>query len=125
MIKGIGTDLVEIARIEHSLSRWGEKFAERILCADELEEFREARRPGHFLAKRFAVKEAAVKALGTGMRQGVHFRQISVSHCESGAPILVFTGRAREIASLNGVDERHLSISDERDYAMAFVVLSG
>lgn len=125
MIKGIGTDLVEIARIEHSLSRWGEKFAQRILCEAELNEFRKARRPGHFLARRFAVKEAAVKALGTGMRQGIHFRQINVNHLESGAPILVFTGRAQEIARLNGVDERHLSITDETDYAMAFVVLSG
>jgi len=125
VIKGIGTDLVEIARIEHSLSRWGEKFAQRILDADELEEFRAARKQGHFLAKRFAAKEAAVKALGTGMRQGVHFRQIRVRHHESGAPILVFTGRAGEIATSNGVRDRHLSISDERDYAMAFVVLSG
>ena len=125
MIKGIGTDLVEIARIEHSLSRWGEKFAQRILGADELEDFSTARRQGHFLAKRFAAKEAAAKALGTGMRQGVHFRQISVAHHESGAPILVFSGRAREVAEMNGVEDRHLSISDERDYALAFVVLSG
>jgi holo-[acyl-carrier protein] synthase len=125
MIKGIGTDLVEIARIEHSLSRWGEKFAQRILDADELEEFRAARRQGHFLAKRFAAKEAAVKALGTGMRQGVHFRQIYISHHDSGAPILDFTGRAREIADTLGVEDRHLSISDEREFALAFVVLAG
>jgi holo-[acyl-carrier protein] synthase len=125
VIKGIGTDLVETARIEHSLSRWGEKFAQRILDPDELQEFRAARKQGHFLAKRFAAKEAAVKALGTGMRQGVHFRQIKVSHYESGAPVLTFTGRAREIADRNGIENRHLSISDERDYALAFVVLSG
>jgi holo-[acyl-carrier protein] synthase len=125
VIKGIGTDLVEIARIEHSLLRWGEKFAQRILDAKELEEFRSARKQGHFLAKRFAAKEAAVKALGTGMRQGVHFRQISVTHHESGAPKLEFTGRARDIAAMSGIQDRHVSISDERDFALAFVVLTG
>jgi holo-[acyl-carrier protein] synthase len=125
VIRGIGTDLVEIARIEQSLSRWGEKFAQRILDTDELEEFRSARRQANFLAKRFAAKEAAVKALGTGMRQGVHFRQIKVAHNESGAPILLLTGRASAIAITNGVSKHHLSITDEKDYAVAFVVLTG
>jgi holo-[acyl-carrier protein] synthase len=125
VIIGIGTDLVEIARIELSLSRWGEKFAQRILDTNEFAEFRAAGKQAHFLARRFAAKEAAVKALGTGMRQGVHFRQISVTHHESGAPNLVFTGRAGEIAHRIGARYRHLSISDERDFALAFVVLTG
>ena len=124
MIKGIGTDLVEIARIERSLARWGEKFARRILCAEELEEFRAVKNQSHFLAKRFAAKEAAVKALGTGMRQGVHFKQVRIDHHKSGAPTLVFTGRADELARAEGVVQQLVSITDERMYAVAFVVLS-
>lgn len=124
MIKGIGTDLVEIARIERGLTRWGEKFAKRILASDELIEFRGKKTPANFLAKRFAVKEAAAKALGTGMRQGVHFRQISVRHHESGAPILVFSDTAQTVADQLGVKDCHVSITDERRYALAFVVLS-
>ncbi len=125
MIKGIGTDLVEVARIKKSLSRWGTRFARRILCAAELLEFDRSGRQAQFLAKRFAVKEAAVKALGTGMRGGVHFSQICITHQSSGAPEISFTGKAREIAEINGVGERFVSITDERDYALAFVVLCG
>lgn len=124
MIKGIGTDLVEVARIESSISRWGNRFCRKILAESEMSGFSGAAKKAHYLAKRFAVKEAAAKALGTGMRQGVTFQQLSVSHSETGAPILVFTGKAKQIARSMGVEATHVSISDERDYALAFVILS-
>lgn len=124
MIKGVGTDLVEVARIESSLSRWGDKFCKRILSDTEMHGFLKSRKKSHFLAKRFAAKEAASKALGTGMRNGVTFQQLVVSHCDTGAPVLTLSGRAKEIADSNGVDLIHISITDERDYALAFVILS-
>jgi holo-[acyl-carrier protein] synthase len=125
VIKGIGTDLVEIARIESSLARWGDRFCKKILAEGEMPGFLSSPKKAHFLAKRFAAKEAASKALGTGMRQGVTFRQLTVSHFESGEPILILSGKAQQVANSKGVKSVHLSLSDEREYALAFVVLSG
>ena len=81
--------------------------------------------PGHFLAKRFAAKEAVAKALGTGMRAGVHFVQINVSSKRSGAPVVELSGAAKSRADNLGVERVHISISDEREHAIAFVVLEG
>jgi len=125
VIKGIGTDLVEIARIKSSLSRWGDRFCGKILCSREIEDYKKSRHKPHFLAKRFAAKEAASKALGTGMRQGVSFKQLVIQHHDTGAPILTFTDKAKELAELKGITDCHLSLSDEQHYALAFVVLSG
>lgn len=124
MILGIGTDLVKIERISKSLERSGEKFAKRILASAELTHFNNSKVPAQFLAKRFAVKEAAGKALGTGIGQGVRWRDITVEHDTIGAPILKFHGRAAELAELKGVEVMHVSISDEMEYATAFVILS-
>lgn len=124
MILGIGTDLVNITRIADSLERSGEKFAKRILASTELASYTLSKTPAQFLAKRFAVKEAAGKALGTGIGQGVSWRDIIVEHDTIGAPILKFEGRAAELAALKGVEVMHVSISDEIEYATAFVVLS-
>ena len=125
MIVGIGTDIVEIARIRASLAKFGERFAGKILGEAEMTRFNEAGDQGAWLARRFAAKEAAAKALGTGMRAGVHFGQIEIRHHKSGAPALVFSGHARARADALGVVQPHVSISDERDYAVAFVVLAG
>ncbi len=98
MIVGIGTDLVKVHRVEVSYQRLGDKFAERILSPKELDSFKINKKPNHFLAKRFAVKEAAGKALGTGIGQGVSWHDISVEHDHLGAPILCFSGKAAELA---------------------------
>lgn len=124
MIFGIGTDLVQVARIEKAIARWGTRFAGKILTAQELAEFAETLRPAQFLAKRFCAKEAAAKALGTGLRSGVNFRQIQVYHDANGAPRLSLTGQARQLAENKRIGNLHLSISDEREYAIAFVVMS-
>lgn len=123
MIYGIGTDIVRIQRIADSLQRHGERFASRILADNEMSEFRAASRKEHFLAKRFAAKEAFVKAFGTGFRDGVSLRDIRVTHDDLGKPLLSFSKRAGEQLEKLGIQGCHLSLSDEQDYAIAFVTL--
>lgn len=123
MILGIGTDLVEIARMEVILARHGRRFAERILTPEELAGFDGDVRPAHFLARRFAAKEACAKAFGTGFRGGLSLRHIGVDHDALGRPLLSLTGEAAARAARLGVGASHLSISDDRAYALAFVIL--
>ena len=122
MIVGIGTDLVRIDRIQQSLDRLGDDFARRILTDAEFERFSQSKQQAAFLAKRFAAKEAASKALGTGIGK-VSFKHLEVSNNELGAPELGFSGYALELQDLKGVKALHLSLSDEKDHAIAFVVL--
>ncbi|MFP4272762.1 MAG: holo-ACP synthase [Halothiobacillaceae bacterium] len=123
-IVGIGTDLVEIARLESALARFGDRLARRLLHPDERSALAGRPLTGRLLAKRFAAKEAAVKALGTGFRGGITLTQIAVTHGELGQPILDFHGpAARRFAAL-GATRADLSLSDERSHALAFVVLS-
>lgn len=124
MIFGIGTDIVRVARMQKNLDRYGEGFARRILAQGELQEFRDDVRPAHFLAKRFAAKEAAAKALGLGFGNGLRLHHIQVAHDARGKPLLQFTGQALQLASQNGITASHLSLADEEDYAVAFVTLS-
>jgi holo-[acyl-carrier protein] synthase len=121
MIYGIGTDIVRIQRIDKNLQRYGERFASRILSDDEFEGFKASPRKAHFLAKRFAAKEAAAKALGTGFRGGLSLRDISVTHDELGKPVLNFSPKGQEQLKTRHIGGTHLSISDEHDYAVAFV----
>jgi holo-[acyl-carrier protein] synthase len=123
MIYGVGIDMVEIARIEAALSRFGRRFVERILSSREYGEYERAPRPAEFLARRFAAKEALVKAAGTGFRQGLFLRDISVSHDTLGKPSLQFSGQASRTLERLGIGRSHLSISDEREYALAYVLL--
>jgi holo-[acyl-carrier protein] synthase len=123
VIVGIGTDIVGVARMARNVERFGERFAQRILTEDELVEYRQTGGKAQFLAKRFAAKEAAVKAMGTGFRHGVSPNQIGVAHESGGRPILVFRGTARDYLDELGVSAAHLSISDERESAVAFVAL--
>ena len=123
MIHGIGTDIVAIARMEASLARFGDKFARRILAPQELQAFADSTSPASFIAKRFAAKEAAAKAMGTGFRDGISLGQIAVSNDVHGKPVLSFFGRALETCHCLGIGEAHLSLSDEKDYAIAFVTL--
>lgn len=124
MIFGIGTDIVRVARMQKNIERFGEKFAERILTATELLEFRHEARPAHFLAKRFAAKEAAAKAMGTGFRDGLMLHHIGVTHDRAGKPQLVFTSTAAEFVRLHGITQAHISLADEEDHAVAFVTLA-
>lgn len=123
MIYGIGTDIVAVARMARALERHGERFAVRILAAEEKAAYRSAVHPARFLAKRFAAKEAAAKAIGTGFRHGLSLQDISVSNDEAGKPLLHFSGRALDLLEARGIGEGFLSLADEHDYAVAYVIL--
>ena len=122
MIYGIGTDIVTVARMRDSLARHGERFAQRLLHPLELEAYVKAREPERFLAKRFAAKEAFSKALGTGLRPPATLSAIAVSHDDLGKPILVFHGQLEKMLKNKNL-KAHLSISDEAEYAVAYVIL--
>ena len=123
MIFGIGTDIVEYARIEKLYARHGARFAQRVLSDAELIELQTHAHPARFLAKRFAAKEAFAKAVGSGLRYPVTMPRISVGHDALGKPVLQFDEVLRQHLALAGIAARHLSISDERNMIVAFVVL--
>lgn len=122
MILGLGVDIVELDRIRESWDRFGLKFAEKILAPEELEDLPK-RHPVPFLAVRFAAKEAAAKALGTGFSQGVTLRSLVTRNGPAGEPILELRGVARELADRKGVGRAHVSLTHGRDAAVAVVVL--
>lgn len=122
MIAGIGTDIVSVARIAKTWERSGERFARRILTGKEYQVFEVRNHSVAYLASRFAAKEATSKALGTGIGK-VSFQDMEVSNLESGAPVLTFTGAALELQQQRGIARVHISLSDEAEYAQAFVVL--
>lgn len=125
MILGIGTDIVALARIEALHRQYGERFARRVLSPSEMAEFAAHARPARLLMKRFAAKEALAKAAGSGMRFPVSLLQISVIHDAMGKPAFEFGAELVAYLDKLGVSRHHLSISDERDVAVAFVVLEG
>ncbi|TDO12653.1 MULTISPECIES: holo-ACP synthase [Halomonas] len=125
MIIGIGTDIARVARFEQGMARHGERFAQRLLGERERERLHGHVLPAAFLAKRFAAKEAFVKALGTGLRRGMRWTEIQVVNDALGRPALVLSGKAQELAEAAGVRSLHLSLSDEAALAVAFVVLEG
>ncbi|MBJ3816562.1 holo-ACP synthase [Shimwellia pseudoproteus] len=124
-ILGLGTDIVEIARIEAVVSRSGERLARRILSDNEWQQYQQHQQPIRFLAKRFAVKEAASKALGTGIRNGLAFNQFEVGNNPLGKPELYLHGVARQMAERLGVTAIHVTLADERHYACATVIIEG
>ncbi|MCU4675948.1 holo-ACP synthase [Catenovulum sp. 2E275] len=117
-IIGLGTDIVEIARFKPSQLN---KLANRILTDSELAEFAAHKQPQRFLAKRWAAKEAAAKAVGTGIAQGVTFQDFCISNLTSGAPVLKISGTAEKMIGLPF--KAHLSLSDEQTYAVATVII--
>jgi holo-[acyl-carrier protein] synthase len=123
MIFGIGTDIVEVARIEASIQQFGDDFAKRILAESELASYSESHIKARFLAKRFAAKEAFSKALGTGLRAPATFQNIAVSHDDLGKPLLVLAPDLQVLLKSKNITQMHISISDEKNLAAAFVVL--
>ena len=129
MILGIGSDLCNIERIQASLDRFGERFANRVFTETERAkaEDRPFTRAGTY-AKRFAAKEAFSKAVGTGFRRGVFMKDIGVVNAPSGAPTLALTGGARarldELTPEGHFAEVHLTMTDDHPFALAFVVIT-
>ncbi|MCI3131533.1 holo-ACP synthase [Phenylobacterium aquaticum] len=127
MILGIGSDLSDIRRVQGSLDRFGDRFTHR--CFTEIERTRSDRKPDRAssYAKRFAAKEACAKALGTGIRRGVFWRDMGVVNMRSGQPTMALTGgAAARLAEMVPAGHRaviHLSLTDDHPYAQAFVII--
>ncbi len=127
MIYGIGTDIIQISRVEAALARHGERFAEKVLGPQELEKYRRRKdkvavRGLRFLATRFAAKEAFSKAIGLGMRMPMTWRAMQTLNAPSGKPVVVASGALQEFMEQNGLTAQ-VSITDEADYAVAFVLV--
>ena len=123
MIFGIGTDIVEIKRIETMTSL--DKFASKILSQNEKEFYDSLTNQKQivYISKQFAAKEAIAKAIGTGIRNDTHFKNIEVLRDKNGAPIFNALNRLEKIISDLGITKTHVSLADERDYAIAIAVL--
>ena len=124
MTIAIGTDIVEIQRIASALERQGDKFVQRILTESEIAEYQARGNSVAFLAKRFAAKEAIAKALGTGIGRGISFQHMIVSNNSEGAPQVELQANAAERLKQLGGTNVLLSLSDEKNYALAYVAIT-
>ena len=127
MIYGIGTDIIQISRVESALARHGDRFAQRILGPDEYAKYRYRRdkvavRGIRFLATRFAAKEAFSKAIGLGMRMPMTWRGVQFLNAPGGRPIAVANGVLKQYMDNNGLSAQ-VTLTDEADYAVAFVIV--
>ncbi|TVM05868.1 MAG: holo-ACP synthase [Halomonas sp.] len=123
MIIGIGSDIARVGRFEQAMTRHGKRFSQRILGLEEQRVLDSHAQPAGYLAKRFAAKEAFVKALGSGLRHGIQWADIQVLNDRLGKPYLQLDGLARAQVQTLEVSAMHVSLSDEADYALAFVIL--
>jgi holo-[acyl-carrier protein] synthase len=124
-VTGIGVDLVSIARMRGVIERWQERFLERVFTEQEIAYCRARRDPVPHFAARFAAKEAGLKALGTGLRLGVTWRELEVRRERGQAPVLVLHGRSREIGRSRGGSRMLLALTHEGEYALAQAMLVG
>ena len=123
MVIGVGTDLIEIARISHSIDRFGDRFLRRVFTPREIAYCQRKKYAAESFAARFAAKEAAAKALGTGISQGVSWLELEVARQPGGRPTLHLTGRAAQRAHHLGVANISLSLTHSKDIALAVVVM--
>lgn len=122
MIFGVGTDIVEISRVQATYDRFGDHFVRRILMPEELELFEQSKWPVRFLAMRFAGKEAVVKAMGTGFRHGVWVRDVGITSNAWGRPLVIWSQRGRKVCDELGIGEGHVSLTDDAGLVIAFAV---
>ena len=123
MIFGIGTDVVQLARVEQVFARHGEHFVRRLLMPEEETGFRRYKRPVRFLAMRFAAKEAIVKALGTGFAHGVWIRDVGILPNAWGRPEVIWSERGRALRDKLGAGAGHVTLTDEAGLIVAVAVL--
>lgn len=127
MILGIGTDLANIERIERTLARFGDRFRNRVFTATEQRKAERRKDVAGTYAKRWAAKEACSKALGTGLRMGISWKDMAVTNLRSGQPVMQVTGWAAErLASMTPKGYEaviHVSLTDDHPWAQAFVVI--
>jgi holo-[acyl-carrier protein] synthase len=125
MIAGIGTDVVHIDRVRKVLDKFGDRFVNRILTPEERLRFDRTKAKANHLAKRFAAKEAFSKAIGSGIRSPFRWHSVTVGRDPKGKPILKPDPKMSAYLSSNGITRFHVSLTDDMDIAMAFVVLEG
>jgi holo-[acyl-carrier protein] synthase len=123
MIFGIGIDVLEAARIERTLERYGEHFVRRLLMPEEQAQLARTRRPARFVAMRFAAKEAIAKAMGTGFAHGIWIRDVGVVQNAWGKPLVVYSKRGDDVRRSLGIGEGHVTLTDEAGLIVAFAVL--
>ena len=125
MIIGVGTDIVSISRIEEALKRFGERFINKVFTDEEAKVCKNKNDRSSFLASRFAAKEAVLKAFGTGISNGIGFKDVEVVREQGKRPGIILHGKGKETAGSLGVKNIHLSISHDASLALAFVVVEG
>ena len=123
MVVGVGTDLIEIVRIEDSIRRFGDRFLERVFTPEEIAYCLRKKGSAESFAARFAAKEAGAKALGTGISRGISWKEIEVRRQQGERPTLHWSGRAAERAQQLGVLRTELSLTHSRSVAMAIVII--
>jgi holo-[acyl-carrier protein] synthase len=123
VVRGVGVDLVRIPRMRQTIARWDERFLRRVFTEQEIDDCRSRRDPAPHFAARFAAKEAGMKALGTGLRLGVTWRDLEVRRAPDQAPTLELHGRTRELGLARGGRRMLLSLSHDGDYALAHALL--
>ena len=123
MILGTGIDIIEVARIARSVEKFGERFLQRVLVADEIAYCRAHKNPAPFLAARFAGKEAVSKAFGTGIGAQLGWRDIEIRRKESGEPFVVLHGKGAELFAARGAQRLHISLTHTEIYAAATAIL--
>jgi len=123
VIFGVGTDIVEYARVQATYDRFGEHFVRRILMAEEIELFRRSKQPVRFLAMRFAGKEATVKAMGTGFRHGMWLRDVGILNNDRGRPLIIWSERGKRVCEQLGIGSGHVSLTDDAGLVLAFAVV--
>ncbi len=124
-VKGIGIDLAKIPRVRQVVERWNERFLRRVFTDEEIAYCRRRRDPIPHFAVRFAAKEAVLKALGTGLRLGVKWREVEVRRERGAAPTIVLSGRCRAVALAKGARKVLVTLTHDGDYALAQVMLVG
>ena len=123
MIFGVGTDIVELSRIQATYDRFGDHFVQRILMDEELELFKKSKWPVRFLAMRFAGKEASVKAMGTGFLHGIWLRDVGITNNDWGRPLIIWPERGRKVCQRLGIGAGHVSLTDDAGLIVAFAVV--
>ena len=123
MIFGVGTDIVELARVQQTYDRFGARFVERLLMDEERALFEQNKWPVRFLAMRFAAKEATVKAMGTGFAHGMWIRDVGIVNNEWGRPLIIWSERGRGVCDQLGIGAGHVSLSDDAGLILAFAVV--
>ena len=123
MIYGVGTDIVELSRVQETYDRFGQHFVDRLLMDEERQLFERNKWPVRFLAMRFAAKEATVKAMGTGFANGVWIRDVGIVNNDWGRPEIIWSERGRARCRDLGIGAGHVSLTDDAGLILAFAVV--